>query len=285
MKGQSRSGRLSTAKSSARAPMCCAIAAFALALLEGCSWVAAGAQEAILAPTLRSGSETFTITAELPADFALRVLTGYSGDKSPSCQERNLETGKPMRRQFGKDLQIDFQDKPHTGSVRIPLRYSKGLCAMTLDSVDFYVEGRFGKEDWQQSYANGGLVLVRTLPAGTPDFQVDGTLSRYPECEWSFKLSSAKSRFGQIDKLLFCKGAGAYVIRDHLAGKRLRFVFRVASEETPYMHDFWLKTEAGWKPCTGRWGSKLEELCGVPPVFKTFEMNGRTCTTYPRCTE
>lgn len=251
--------------------------------LSGCSWMLAGAQDVMLGPTLRSGLESFSIAADLPADFALEIRTGYDGDASSACQYRSLDNGQMLTRGSGEDYLIDFQDAPHTGAVRIPLHYRKGLCRMRLTSVDFLVYGRYGRQDWQRTYAHGGLVLVRKLPKGAPGFQADGTLSKQAQCAWMFQVSRL---YLQLSKLLTCKNAGAYVLRDELPGKTLKFQFTVSPEEEPYHDQTWIKFPEGWKPCaeektdkgTWRW-------CRNPPTFRTFQMNGRTCTVYPNCTE
>lgn len=217
--------------------------------------------------------ESFTLEGELPANFSLKAQAHYgvANDCDGRRQAKSFESG--------------FQNDTQQYRFTIPVSYREGLCEMRLARVGLFIHGRYGDKDWQQTYDNGGLVIVDKLPEGAPDFQANGTLTKQAECSWLFKLSTAKSRFGQIDKLLTCKNAGAHLVHADLSNKVVSLNFRESADERPYMSGFWLKTTTGWKPCTGRWGTELEELCTEPPQFKTFEMNGRACTVYPNCTE
>jgi len=219
------------------------------------------------------GGERFTLEGELPADFSLKAQAHYG--VANGCDGRSQ----------AKSFETDFQSDPQHYRFNIPVSYRDGLCEMHLARVGLFIHGRYGDKDWQQTYDNGGLVIVDKLPEGAPAFQSDGTLTKQAECSWLFKMSTAMSRMGQISKLLSCKGAGAHLVRDQLPGKTVHLDFKANINERPYMNDYWLKTRLGWKPCTGRWGTELEELCTEPPEFRTFKMNGRECTVYPNCTE
>jgi hypothetical protein len=217
--------------------------------------------------------ESFTLEGELPANFSLKAQAHYG--VANGCDGRSQ----------AKSFESGFQSDPQQYRFTIPVSYREGLCEMRLARVGLFIHGRYGDKDWQKTYDNGGLVIVEKLPEGAPAFQSDGTLTKQAECSWLFKLSTAKSRFGQIDKILTCKNAGAHLVHTELSNKVVSLSFRESADERPYMNGFWLKTTIGWKPCTGRWGTELEELCTEPPQFKTFEMNGRACTVYPNCTE
>jgi hypothetical protein len=219
------------------------------------------------------GGKSFTLAGELPANFFIKAQAHYYVVND--CDGR----------QQAKSFSNDFKTQAQPYSFDIPVNYRDGLCELRLARVGLFINGRYGDKDWQQTYDNGGLVIVDKLPEGAPGFQDDSSLTKQAECTWWFQLSKAKSRKGEISKLLNCKGAGAYLLRDELAGKTVRLEFRESLEERPYMKGFWLRTKTGWKPCTGRWNTRFEELCTEPPQFRTFKMNGRECTVYPNCTE
>lgn len=40
--------------------------------------------------------------------------------------------------------------------------------------------------------------------------------------------------------------------------------------------------KTAWKDCLG---TEKSDRCQQPSLFKTFQMNGKTCTVYPGCTE
>ncbi|MCQ4313556.1 hypothetical protein NAV33_16920 [Pseudomonas stutzeri] len=227
-------------------------------LLSGCS-------------TLGSfGADTFTFKGELPADFALKAQAHYGA--SEGCSGRgHVETFKK-----------DFDKAPHGYQFKIPVSYRDGLCDLQLVRVGLFIYTKYGEQDWQETYDNGGLMVVEELPLNAPTFKADGTLFKTARCSWLFQIS--KLELG-IAKMLDCKGAGAYLMRNVLPKKTITLNLELGGNDRPYMRNYWKKTAAGWKPCTGRWGTSFEELCTAPPQFRTFTMDGRTCTVYPNCTE
>lgn len=219
------------------------------------------------------GGESFIFEGELPADFSLKAQAEY--DAADSCNGRSQS----------KTFKTDYESAPHQYRFKIPVNYRSGLCEMQLAKVKLTINGRYGEKEWQQTYDNGGLVIVDKLPQGASAFQANGSFTKTAKCLWLFQLSKAKSRQGEISKLLSCKGAGGHLVSNQLAQKNVRLNFDVSKEEKPYMRGYWLKTMRGWKPCTGRWGTSFEELCMDPPQFRTFMMNGRECAVYPNCIE
>ena len=227
-------------------------------LLSGCS-------------TLGSvGADTFTLKGELPADFALKAQAHYGG--SGGCSDRGHVKG------FKKE----YEKVPHGYEFEIPVSYRDGLCELQLTRVGLFIYAKYGEQDWQHSYDNGGLVVVEELPPNDTHYQRDETVSRTAQCSWLFQIS--KLELG-IAKMLDCKGAGTYLLRNSLSQTNVRLSFELSNNDRPYMRNYWSKTTTGWKPCTGRWGTKFEELCTAPPQFRTFIMDGRECTVYPNCTE
>jgi len=152
-----------------------------------------------------------------------------------------------------------------------------------LGRVGLFIKGRHGEQMWQQTYDNGELRVVEEVPEGATRFRADGTLHRKAVCTWWFQMSHAISRRGEIEKLLRCAGAGAYLTENELAGKTVRLDFVLSSDEKPSYRNSWIKFPEGWKPCLPKPGGWV--TCQEPPIFQTFKMNGRECTVYPNCTE
>jgi len=216
------------------------------------------------------GGESFTLEGELPANFSLKAQARYS--VANECNGRWQ----------AKTFQSNLDSAPHQYRFKIPVSYRDGLCEMQLSKVALFIYGRYGGKEWQQTYDNGGLVMVDKLPERAPEFQADGTFTKRAKCTWVFQISKL---YLEISKLLSCRGAGAYLVREDLPDKTVRLGFDLSGKERPYLNGYWLETSTGWKPCTGRWGTRFEELCTKPPQFRTFRMNDRECTVYPNCTE
>ncbi len=214
--------------------------------------------------------DSFTLEGQLPANFAIRAQAHYG--VANSCD------GRSQTRSFERD----FEDTPHAYQFRIPVSYRDGLCEMQLARVGLYIDGRYGDKDWERTYDNGSLVLVDTLPKGAPGFDASGTLSKTAECTWLFKMSTAISRKGEIDKLLSCKGAGAFLVTSELPDKIVSLSFKLSQNEEPAKVNTWIKTRGGWKPCLPKPGW---QSCQSPPTFQKFKMQSRECSVYPNCTE
>jgi len=217
-----------------------------------------------------AGADTFTLKGELPADFALKAQAHYGAPEGCS--------GHGQIKTYNKG----YDEKTHKYQFKIPVNYRNGLCEMRLDRVGLFIHAKYGEQNWQQTYDNGGLIVVEEIPPNSSNYQTDGTVSNTAQCSWLFQIS--KLELG-VAKMLDCKGAGAYLLRSALPKADITLDFQLEGDDRPYMKNYWKKTETGWKPCTGRWGTKFEELCTVPPQFRTFNMDGRTCTVYPDCTE
>lgn len=215
---------------------------------------------------------TFRFEGALPKDFGLWAQAVYVLPEG--CEAR--------RRELIRDFEAPFVDQASTYRFDIPVQYSLGGCQTRLVEIEVHIRGRYGPLKWQKTYDDGSLRVVEPLPAGAPDFDAAGLLHKQAHCGWWFQLSSAASRRGEISKLLNCQVAEALIPASGLVGKTVRLDVALDREEEPSYDRRWIKTPAGWKPCQG---TETSDRCQTPPVFKTFKMNGRTCTVYPSCTE
>jgi len=258
-----------------------AAASLALLNISGCSLITTLAKESALSVTGREGWDSFNLTGGLPAEFGVEATVWYGPiTPSASCETDNFYTGNKMPRKYVKSFEQNFHPQAQTFNFKVPLKYSIGLCAMEIGRVDMKIRGRFGDKEWQQAYDDAGLRFVKTLPEGSPNFDSAGILEVTAKCEWLFQDSKLVL---ELDKSLKCKGAGAYLNTEQLAGQTVRFKISITLEERPYYDDTWVKFPQGWKPCTEE--KKGWIWCQNPPSFKTFNMNGKTCTIYPNCTE
>ncbi|WP_240924511.1 hypothetical protein [Metapseudomonas otitidis] len=214
----------------------------------------------------------FRFEGALPKDFGLWAQAVYVLPEG--CEAR--------RRELIRDFEAPFGDQASTYRFDIPVQYSLGGCQTRLVEIEVHIRGRHGPLKWQKTYDDGSLRVVEPLPAGAPDFDAAGLLHKQAHCGWWFQLSSASSRRGEIEKLLNCQVAEALIPASRLVGKTVRLDVALDREEEPSYDRRWVKTPAGWKPCQG---TETSERCQTPPAFKTFKMNGRTCTVYPSCTE
>lgn len=252
------------------------------------------------------GFEHFTLVGELPADFSSKITATYNPTQREGCTRTFYSYGlgaevTELNRHFAI---FETERNPQLQQIKqqIPLSYKLVGCTLQLASVDFKVVGHYGPDPVFDKFpSGGGLKIYDKRPEQAPRFPANGTLEVRGLCTWFFQISDALARKGGIAKLLYCygadeqwqvtddrfkrKGVGVALGRDELAGKTVNMLFRLSPEERPAMHGYWLKTPKGWKPCTGLWGSNLEERCTEPPQFRTFKRNGQTCTVYPNCTE
>jgi hypothetical protein len=253
----------------------------ALFSLNACSWVALAAKEGAVSATGRYGWDSFTFEGSLPAEFGMDIMPSYDpvDPQSSVCQRQNLY-GEWSPRYYGTSDNIPIQALPQTFTHKVPLTYSVGLCTMRLTSVDLNINGRYGQQSWQKTYANGGFRIFNQLPADAPGFDKDGIRAVTAQCSWLFQESQL---YLQLSKLLTCEATGTHLQYDQLAGKTVKLAIEVNPEEEPSHDETWIKFPNGWKPCaeeTGGW-----RWCRNPPTFQTFQMNGQTCTVYPGCKE
>ncbi len=249
--------------------------------LTACSWVGVLATEGPLLLTERRGLDSFTLVADQPDNFGLSV-TGWYGPVDTNglnCQVTNLHNNKQQARELGKRFDIPINTEAKSTSRTIPLTYYVGACKLRLGKVEMEIDGRYGERPRQKTYADAIFYIHRKVTDDEQGFDKNGTRQVDALCTWLFQESKLHL---ELTKLLTCRGAGANLQYDQLAGKTVKLAIAVNPEEEPYRDDTWIKFPEGWKPCQPKEGW---QRCQKPPVFKTFQMNGQTCTVYPGCTE
>ncbi|WP_059402996.1 hypothetical protein [Pseudomonas sp. RIT-PI-q] len=237
-------------------------------------------------------AESFTLQAEVPADFRVKADAYYEPATGETCEAPPRQRGKvaPNRKFFTSE----YQNVARTAEFQIPLTTRAGGCPLVLSSLRLNLDAKWGTR-WSDIGGDFASLSFRDVLGG--DFQaytVSGVREFRGQCQWLFRTVGPKRN---IRKILHCRAvdakgqmvksmAGGVLQRDQLPGRTVRMVFGMANQEAPYFDLYWFKTPNGWKPCGGRWGRDIEELCLEPPQFKDFKMpDGRTCTVYPNCTE
>ncbi|MEB0123976.1 hypothetical protein QN391_25330 [Pseudomonas sp. CCI1.2] len=229
-----------------------------------------------------TGSKSFTLKTNLPADFKVTADVYYSPATNATCvMPPTTSSYIPGR----KRLKSEVQDIEHSVEFEIPLSDSAGGCPLVLRSVRLDIQGRWGPDADDVSSDIAGLSFLD---------QSDKINKLYNgECQWFFRTAGPNRYLIKVIKCLAVdeqgvalkQPAGGVLQRDSLINTIVNVTFKVAAEDSPYYNRSWMKTSVGWKPCTGRWGSNNEELCISPPKFTDYRMSEKTCTVYPSCTE
>ena len=265
-------------------------------LLSGCTAMGAAVKEGVLSLTDRDSREHFTFAGELPENFGIEVSARYSPLNPEHCQTYSMGVADYVVREGYRQFRQEPNSKASDFSFDIPMSIHVGLCHRTLARVSFLMKGVYGEKDWEFHGDHGVIAIAETRPEGVPEFDQGGQQTIRGYCTWMFQIS--KLRLGELEKLLNCsrtgsdwvlemdpykrRSIGVTVGRDELPGKTVRLDMRVNPVEEPSVDRRWIQTATGWKPCQG---TETSERCQEPPVFKPFQMNGRTCTVYPNCEE
>lgn len=226
---------------------------------------------------------TFTFKGQLPENFGIDAIVFYHPFRPEltECQRQAMGVGPGEFevRRYGERHVAKISNEPQSFSFDIPLSRSVTECNMGLARIDLEIRAKFGEQRWQTSYSRGGFRIVKTVPDGAKGFSENSTLELNGKCSWLFQESKTHLELG---KMLTCKGAGAYLPIEQLPGKTVSLDITINPEEKPSMRNRWIKQDNGWRPCQG---NEQSDRCQSPPIFKTFKMNGKTCTIYPNCTE
>lgn len=237
-------------------------------------------------------AESFTLQAEVPADFRVKADAFYVPATGESCEAPPRQRGKvaPNRKFFTSE----YQNVARTAEFQIPLTTRAGGCPLVLSRLKLNLDAKWGTH-WSEIGGDFASLSFRdelekdfSAVAGSAVQEFQG------QCQWLFRTVGPNR---VIRKILHCRAvdangqmvkrmAGGVLQRDQLPGRTVKMVFRMAAQDKPYYRGWWLESPGGWKPCTGRWGTSNEELCTEPPQFTDFKLrDGGVCTVYPNCTE
>ena len=229
-------------------------------------------------------SNTFTLSADLPPDFAYVATVTYVPAQGQSC---TLRKGDNMTPQFNREWRTEY--KP---DAQIEIRRTSKGCELVVYRIELDINATYGKDRGDFGGGTARVAVRSELPGefkGT--FNAAGVSEFTGQCQWLFRTIGPKR---YITKILDCKKTdeqgslvrghpfAAYTL-DQLPGKTVRLKIKLAEEEIPYFGRSWLKTSGGWKPCIE---TKETFRCQTPPTFTDFRMpDGRRCEVYPSCIE
>ncbi len=242
---------------------------------------------------------SFILQGEQPAQIKLQLKVRYEPNAgTDSCVSlRNIRKSKMYRY-----LETARQDTDGRYKLAIPTAITVEGCDLPIRSINIEALGKYGeeirygkkydKEDGDRFAAGIGFFTL------SDERLLDEQVTHYRSlCEWTFRIMPK----GLI-KILICKMPDEqwqlpadrfkqgklrfYLARNQLAGQEITVDFRLNPEEKPYFNGSWDKTPTGWKRCAGDGDNRLIDYCdSAPGMYRTFEMDGKTCTVYPNCTE
>lgn len=268
-----------------------------LPALGGCSFTQQIAESSVS----YYSSDHFTLVATVPANFGFTSKAHYYPKPGQTCEVYSSGLGGYVTRQQQKSNTVEAKAEAQTASTDIPLEYHIAGCSMELARVSYEVNSRYGTGSLDRDLELAGGLSVRSTTSSSATAISSGPIEQRGVCTWYFKISNAKIKKGEIEKILSCEAVGpewevtedrfkrrkpgGVLAKSVLADKTVHVEFRLSSAEKPYYQNYWFKALNGWKPCTGRWNSDREELCITPPLLRKFKQNGRECTVYPNCVE
>ncbi|MCL6690720.1 hypothetical protein M8R19_18595 [Pseudomonas sp. R3.Fl] len=238
--------------------------------------------------------DSFTLQADLPANFKFTGDAYYVPAPGETCSVPERIGGRRPDRKF---FESDYEAAAHRVEFQVPLRDKVRGCPLVLRSMRVELRGKWRLNapltESSSSSDTASLSFRDALPANYPGMPASGVRAVEGQCHWMFRTVGPQR---YIIKLLKCQALedgqlqkwkpGAVLQHDQLPGRTVRLAIGMSEEEEPYYRGWWLRTPEGWRPCTGRWGTKNEERCTEPPQFTDFKLpDGRTCTVYPTCTE
>jgi hypothetical protein len=238
-------------------------------------------------------AQSFTLQAEVPADFRVKVDAYYEPASGETCQAPPRQRGKvaPNRKFFTSE----YQNVARTAEFQIPLTTRADGCPLVLSSLRLNLDAKWGTR-WSDIGGDFASLSFRdVLGADSPAYPASGTQEFQGQCQWLFRTAGPKQA---IIKILHCRAvdaegqmvkrmAGGFLQRDQLPSRTVRMVLRMATEERPFGRDTWIRFPQGWKRCLGESFEDQDAFCrGNTTAFKSFKMpDGRECTVYPNCTE
>ncbi|MFL1514658.1 hypothetical protein [Pseudomonas prosekii] len=250
------------------------VAGGCLAVIAGCSAI--------------EKTDSFTLTADLPPNFAYVAKVRYKPAVGQTCTVPAKENKADV---FNREWRTEYQP-----NSQIKLYQTVNGCQLALSSIGLDINATYGK-DRGDFGGDFGAILVGQQPneryRGT--FNASGESEFFGECQWWFRTAGGLRR---IVKILNCRNTDAQGVPfgpkplvtytpGELTGKTVRLSISLAAEEEPYIRDTWVKVPGGWKRCMGENFEDGYAFCyGNYKNFSSFHMpDGRSCTIYPGCTE
>ena len=247
-----------------------------------------GSCMALVAGCVMGKSESFTLTADLPPNFAYYAVAKYAPAKGEICTV-TLDDNPYLG--FNREWRTAY--KPES---EIPIYRTVKGCRLAIYKIDLEINAIYGADYGDFSGDTTAVIIreeLKTQYKGT--FDTNGESAIKGQCQWLFRTVGPKRYIRKLldckkvdDKGLVTKGrpVGAYTL-DQLPGKTVRLKIKLANEERPSIGNTWLKFPNGWKRCMGTGMEDQYAFCRTNKKdFSTFLMpDGKQCSIYPGCTE
>lgn len=272
----------------------------ALPLVGACSLAGPIAKDSAADATSYYSSEHFTLVSSIPPNFGFSSKAQYFPRAGQTCSVYVSALGGEVTRHQQKTDRTDAKTIEQTVRFEIPLEFHIAGYTMDLMRVNTELEGRYGPSPLDIGGDGGGISIRNIDNKRRPELTEEPRFRGI--CTWMFQLSVARIQKDGISKILSCDAAderwnvsedryergkpGGALNRSDLAGKVVHLELRQSPDETPTSDAKWQKFPNGWKPCLGKGIEDPYGFCrGNTKDFRTFRMNGRTCTIYPGCTD
>lgn len=235
-----------------------------------------------------ASSKPFTVQGELPANTGITFLATYypEDDQSFACSYRDLSSGGSEIRGGTVGTEVPIKAQAQHYQVSIPTQNYVKQCKVILTGVSVEVANTDNNDHQTDKAGFIGIVDKTPLPA-TQAHPAHFNMS----CDWSFKIFPLNSRpDDDILKMMSCTfDKNQYVSRNislnDLENSNFQLNITFSKEEEPVCKSCWIKTGKGWKGCVNEKNPFTDGSCDVPPKFRTFKYQGKTCSVYPTCTE
>ena len=247
-----------------------------------------GSCMALVAGCVMGKSESFTLTADLPPNFAYYAVAKYAPAKGEICTV-TLDDNPYLG--FNREWRTAY--KPES---EIPIYRTVKGCRLAIYKIDLEINAIYGADYGDFSGDTTAVIIreeLKTQYKGT--FDTNGESAIKGQCQWLFRTQGPKRRLSKgldckktDDQGVVTKGrpVGAYTL-DQLPGKTVRLKINLANVERPSIGNTWLSFPNGWKRCMGTGLEDQYAFCRKNQKnFSTFLMpDGTQCFIYPNCTE
>lgn len=232
-----------------------------------------------------ASSKPFTVQGELPANTGITFLATYypEDDQSSACSYRDLASGGSEIRGGTVGTEVPVKAEAQHYQVSIPTQNYDRRCKVILTGVSVEVANADNNDHQTDKAGFIGIVDKTPLPA-TETHPAHFSM----QCDWSFRVLPKNNN--DIVRVMSCHfDKNPYVSRNmtlsDLTNQSMVLNVAFNKDEKPGCESCWIKTDKGWKGCVNDKNPFTDGRCGNPPKFRTFKLNGKTCSVYPTCTE
>ena len=220
-------------------------------LLGACSWVGSAARNSVEGVASHFGRERFTLVVSVPPNFGFTSKAQYAPKEGQNCEIYSPSLGGSVTRQQQKYDKFPAKSTEQTVSIDIPLEYRIVGCSMELSRVNYDMNATYGLDTWDHDLAQAGGLSI----PGPSSIKISDNSVQRGLCTWLFQINTAKTKKGEIEKILSCTAAdaewkipedrfkrrksGTALARVELGDKTILVTFRQSPEEEPSYQAYW----------------------------------------------